>query len=161
MNLEIRKEHEWLQQLVGEWSSEALASMKQGEPPELFKGTENVRSVGGVWIVADGQAEMPGGGTGTMIMTLGFDPRTGRFVGSWVGSMMTHMWLYDGVLDAGGMTLPLEAEGPSMAGDSTLARYKDVIEIRSPDERVMTSHVLGLDGAWRQFMTATYRRKNS
>jgi hypothetical protein len=117
--------------------------------------------VGGVWIVADGQAEMPGGGTGTMIMTLGFDSRTGRFVGSWVGSMMTHMWLYDGVLDAGGMTLPLEAEGPSMAGDGTLARYKDVIEIRSSDERVMTSHVLGEDGAWRQFMTATYRRKNS
>jgi hypothetical protein len=158
MKLEICKEHEWLQQLVGEWSTEALASMKPGEPPEVFKGSESVRSVGGVWIVAEGRGEMPGGGTATMIMTLGSDPRTGRFVGTWIGSMMAHLWLYDGVLDADGRTLPLQAEGPSMAGDGTLGTYKDVIEIRSPDERVMTSHMLGEDGAWRQFMTATYRR---
>ena len=161
MKVEIRKEHEWLQQLVGEWSSEAQASMKPGEPPEVFRGTESVRSVGGVWIVAEGQGQMPGGGSATMIMTVGFDPRTGRFVGSWVGSMMTHMWLYDGVLEADGTVLPLQSQGPSMAGDGRLATYKDVIEIRSPDERLMTSHVLGEDGAWRQFMTVTYRRKTS
>lgn len=153
-----QKEHEWLQQLVGEWTAEMACSMGPGEPPSTFRGREAVRSLGGLWIVAEGQGEMPGGGTAVTLMTLGYDPRRQRFVGTWVGSMMTHMWLYEGVLDAAGKVLPLDCEGPSMAGDGGMARYRDVIEIRGPDERALTSHVLGEDGEWRQFMTAVYRR---
>ena len=36
-----------------------------------------------------------------MIMTLGYDPQKKRFVGTLIGSMMTHLWVYDGALDAG------------------------------------------------------------
>jgi hypothetical protein len=55
--------------------------------------------------------------------------------------------------------LTLNAEGPSMAGDGKMAKYKDVIEVKSDDHRVLTSHVLGDDGNWQHFMTANYRRK--
>ncbi len=54
--------------------------------------------------------------------------------------------------------LTLEAEGPSMAGDGQMATYRDVIELKSDDHRVLTSHVLREDGTWQQFMTAHYRR---
>ena len=63
MKTEPQKEHAWLQQLVGEWTFEVEATMEPGKPPEHFRGTERVRSLGGLWIVAEGEGEMPGGGT--------------------------------------------------------------------------------------------------
>jgi Protein of unknown function (DUF1579) len=159
MNAEPQKEHRWLHKLVGEWTSESEATMEPGKPPERCTGTESVRSLGGLWILAEGQGEMPGGGAATMVMTLGYDPQKTRYVGTWIGSMMTHLWVYDGALDAAERVLTLEAEGPSMAGDGKMAKYRDVIELKSDDHRVLTSHVLGDDGQWHGFMTAHYRRK--
>lgn len=146
-------------ELVGEWTSEADATMEPGKPPEKFKGTESVRSLGGLWILAEGQGEMPGGGAATTMMTLGYDPQKKRYLGTFIGSMMTHLWVYDGALDAGERVLTLETEGPSVAGDGKMAKYRDAIELKSDDHRVLTSHMLGEDGAWHGFMTATYRRK--
>lgn len=159
MHAEPQKEHEWLQKLVGEWTCESECIMGPDQPPMKSKGAESVRSIGGLWTMGEMQAEMPDGSPGTMIMTLGYDPQKGRFVGTFVGSMMTHLWLYEGALDAAGNVLTLDAEGPSMAGDGKMAKYQDAIEIKSADHRVLTSRMLGEDGEWRQFMTAHYRRK--
>ena len=159
MKAEPQKEHEWLQQLVGEWTSEADCAMGPGQPSTKNYGTERVRMVGGLWMVGEGQGEMPDGGTATMIMTLGYDPQQKKYLGTWIGSMMTHMWHYDGEMDASGRILTLSAEGPSMAGDGTMAKYQDIIEIKSKDHRTLSSRVLGPDGTWNHFMTAHYRRK--
>ncbi len=58
-----------------------------------------MRSLGGLWVLCEGRCEMPGGGAGTTVMTLGFDPARGLFVGTFIASMMTHLWLYEGGLD--------------------------------------------------------------
>jgi hypothetical protein len=71
---------------------------------------------------------------------------------------MTHLWVYDGTVDGGGRVLTLNAEGPVMTGNGTMTKYRDVIEFKSDDHRVLTSHMLGDDGQWLQFMTAHYRR---
>ena len=42
---------------------------------------------------------MPDGGPATMIMTLGYDPAKKRFVGTFIGSMMTNLWVYEGELE--------------------------------------------------------------
>jgi hypothetical protein len=156
---EPQEEHRWLEKLLGEWTLEAEATMAPGEPPVKTTGKESVRSLGGLWTVAEGEGEMPGGGTGTSIMTLGYDPQKKRYVGTWVGSMMTHLWVYEGSLDAAERVLTLDCEGPGFSGDGTLAKYRDVIEIKSDDHRVLTSHVQGEDGTWQAFMTAHYRRR--
>src|SRR5262245_15160105 len=153
-----QKEHQWLQKLVGEWTYETEASMGPDKPPEKFKGTESVRSIGGLWMICEGQGEMPGGGTATMIMTLGYDPAKKRFVGTFLGSMMMHLWIYDGELDLAGNKLTLDAEGPSFTGDGKTPKYRDAIELRHDDHRVRTAHVRGDDGQWHRFMTAHYRR---
>ena len=153
---EPQREHEWLRRLVGDWTFEAEAS-EPGKPPQRATGTESVRTLNGLWYVAEGQGEMPGGGPATTIMTLGYDPARERYVGTWIGSMMTHMWIYEGVIADNG-TLELSSEGPSFDGSGRLGRYRDVIEFRSDDHRLLTSHVLGSDGEWQQFMTAHYGR---
>jgi hypothetical protein len=158
MNTEPQNEHKWLQKLVGEWTYESECSMGSDKPPEKFKGSESVRSLGDLWVLCEGRGEMPGGGMATTLMTLGYDPQKQRYVGTWVGSMMTHLWVYDGYLDPEEKVLMLNAEGPSWAEEGKLAKYKDVIEIQSEDHRVLRSHMLGDDGQWHQFMTAHYRR---
>jgi hypothetical protein len=160
MNTAPQKEHQWLQKLVGEWAFEGEATMEPGKPPETFKGTESVRSLGGLWVIAEGQGDMLGSGEpATTIMTLGYDPRTKRYVGTFVASMMAHLWMYDGALDARERALSLDADGPGMAPDAPLAKYRDVIEFESDDHRVLTSQTLGEDGQWHRFMTAHYRRR--
>jgi hypothetical protein len=160
MEAKPQKEHQWLQKLVGEWEFEGEAAMGPGQPPAKFTGTESVRSLGGLWFLGEGQGETPGGGAATTMLMLGYDPQKNRYVGTWIGSMMTHLWVYDGgELDAAERVLTLNAEGPSMAGEGKIAQYKDVIEFKSDDHRVLTSHMLGDDGKWQQFMTANYRRK--
>lgn len=159
MKTEPQNEHQWLQKLVGEWTYETEARMEPGTPPEKSTGTESVRSLGGLWILAEGQGEMPGCGTATTMMTLGYDPQKQRYVGTWIGSMMTYLWVYDGELDAAERVLTLDNEGPAMAGEGKMAKYRDVIEFKSDDHWVMTTHVLGDDSQWHGFMTANYRRK--
>jgi len=159
VKVEPQREHHWLQKLVGEWTYEGEASMKPGAPPEKSSGTETVRSLGGLWILAEGRSQMPDGSPATTVMTLGYDPQKKQYVGTFVGSMMTYLWLYHGALDAAGTMLSLETEGPSMAAEGKMAKYRDVIELKSDDHRVMTSHILGDDGEWVGFMTATYRRR--
>ena len=159
MRAEPQKEHHWLQKLVGEWQMEAEAVMGPGQPNVKTRGSERVRSLGGLWVVCEGEGEMPGGGTGYSIMTLGYDPRAKRYVGTWVGSMMTHMWVYDGSLDAAGRVLTLNAEGPDFAaGGEKNAKYQDIIEMVTDDHRTLTSRTPGPDGKWVQFMQAHYRR---
>jgi hypothetical protein len=72
---------------------------------------------------------------------------------------LTHLWVYDGALDAAERVLTLDAEGPDMAAEGKIAKYRDVIEFKTNDHRVLTSHMRGADGTWHQFMTAHYRRK--
>jgi hypothetical protein len=159
MKSEPQKQHEWLQKLVGEWTYEADCTMGPDQPPEKFKGSESVRSLGGVWVLCEGRGEMPDGGMATTLMTLGYDPQKKRYVGTWIGSMMTHLWVYDGALDAAEKVLTLDTEGPDFAAEGKMAQYKDVIEFKSDDHRVLASHMLGDDGQWHGFMTANYRRK--
>ncbi|MFN2555395.1 MAG: DUF1579 domain-containing protein [Nitriliruptorales bacterium] len=129
------------------------------QSPEEAEGTESVRPLGDLWILAEGQGDVPGGGAAAAIMTLGHHPHKNRYVGTWIGSTMTHLWVCDGSLDAAGRVLTLETEGTHMDAGGQMAQYKDVIEFKSDDHRVLTSHMLGDDGEWHRFMTGNYRRK--
>src|SRR5262245_19277011 len=151
-------EHQWLQKLVGEWTSEMDAVMGPDKPPEKCRGTDSVRSIGGLWVMCEGRGKMPDGGAAITIMSLGYDPEKKRFVGTFIGSMMTHQWVYEGELDPAGKKLTLDTEGPSFGTPGATARYKDVIEFKNDDHRTLTSHMHMPDGTWQQFMEAHYRR---
>lgn len=152
---EPQDQHRWLHRMVGDWRFECEAVMALDQPPTHFTGTERVRSLGGLWVVGEGSGHMPDGRPSASLLTLGYDPDKRRFVGTFLASMMTHLWLYEGVL--AGNVLTLDTEGPDFTGDGK-AKFKDVITLESDDLRVMTSLALGDGGEWRQFMRAEYRR---
>ena len=155
MNAKPEKQHNWLQKFVGDWTFETEA--QPGHP--ATKGTERVRSIGGLWIVAEGQGPMPSGEPATTIMTIGYDTQKKRYVGTFIGSMMTYMWPYDGELDAAERTLTLDSVGPSMDGDGTMVPYQDIFEFKDNNTRVLTARTRGKDGTWQPVMTAVYKRK--
>jgi hypothetical protein len=95
---EPTEEHRWLQRLEGTWDIEGEADMGNGEVSK-WTAVETVRKVGELWVVAESIGEMPGGGPATNLTTLGYDPRTSRFVGTFVSTMMTYLWIYEGKLD--------------------------------------------------------------
>jgi hypothetical protein len=159
MNPEPQAEHKWLERLVGEWTSEGECSMGPDQPPQKFRGTESVRSIGGLWTMGEGGGGMPDGKPSTTIMTLGYDPVQKRFIGTFIGSMMTHMWIYNGTLDAGGKVLTLDTEGPDFSGGPGMVKYQDIIEFVDDDHRILKSQLKDKDGKWSHFMTAHYYRK--
>jgi len=154
-----QQEHEWLQQLAGEWEIESECFMGPDQPPMKGTGTCSTRSLGGLWFLFEGSGEMPGGGMMNSIITIGYDAQKQRYVGSFVASMMTHMWLYEGTVDASGKVLTMDTEGPSFAGDGTMAPYQDMVTIESKDHWILSSQAKTPDGQWFKFMTSHYRRK--
>ncbi|MGA0572032.1 DUF1579 domain-containing protein [Variovorax sp. VNK109] len=160
MKAEATSHHQWLRRLIGEWTFEGEADMGDGQPAVKSRGTETVRALGDVWVICEGQTTMPDdGGTGYMVMTIGYSADKGAYVGNWVGSMMTHQFVYEGQINGCGDALPLMTEGPSFAADGKTVRYCDTITFVNDDERWLTSSVRQEDGSWKQFMKMVYKRR--
>jgi hypothetical protein len=100
----------------------------------------------------------PDGQSMQSLFTLGFDPAKERFVGTFVASCMTHLLPYVGQLDSVRKVLTLDSEGPSFAGDCTMAKYQDIIEITDQDHYLLSSRCQNTDGSWTHFMSAKYLR---
>ncbi|AVA34843.1 uncharacterized protein DUF1579 [Cupriavidus metallidurans] len=164
MKIEATNEHRWLQKLVGRWVGEGEAQMGPEAPPEKWKIPEQVSQVGDVWVQARAEGEFPGCGSAVTIMTLGYDPVRKHFVGTFIGSMMTHMWVYEGDLEADGRTLTLRADGPAFGADGNVvegktAKYRDVVAMVDDDHRTLTSFMQADNGEWMQIVQARYRRE--
>lgn len=122
-------------------------------------GTDTVRAVGDNWVLAETKSTMMGSPF-TGILTLGYDAQKEQFIGTWIDSMGSHLWVYEGTLNDAGDTLTLTTTGPSMEGPDTTARYKEVITIKGPDQRTFSSSIELESGEWVTILTAEYRRKN-
>lgn len=155
------QQHTWLLRMVGSWTFSGSGDMGPDQPPHEFSGVEEVRGLGNLWIVMEGRGAMPDGTPANTLMTLGYDTASGKFVGTWVGSMMTHLFTYEGSLDDAGRVLTLDSVGPSFAPGAmpgTMARYQDIIEQVSENHRILRSRMVHDDGTHTQFMEAHYHR---
>lgn len=153
-----QKEHELLKKFVGEWETTAEAEGPPGQPAMECHGTIKAEMLGGFWVVNEMQADMMGVQF-KGVQTIGYDPKTKKYVGTWVDSMMNHMWKYDGSVDEAGKILTLEAEGPNFMEGGKTAKFRDVYEFKSKDEIATSSLMQGEDGKWITFMTGTAKRK--
>ncbi len=157
MQTPAQKEHDWLHQMIGTWNMESECKMGENDAPIKTKAREVVKSLGGLWTCAEGEMLDTNEGVQS-VMTLGYDPISKAFVGTFVASCMAYLWVYRGQLDSSGATLTLDTEGPSFSGEG-LAKYQDIITIHSKDHRTLESQIQSADGSWTKFMLAHYRRQ--
>ena len=143
-------EHGWLHRLLGDWRYEITCQAPDGTEFRAT-GTERVRPLGGFWVVGEGEGEMPGGTPGRFVMSLGYETGPGRFRGSWIGTMMEAMFVYDGALSEDGRSLVLDSEGPAMSGAGR-ASYRDTVTLTDAGERLVVSAVRLPDGGWQELM---------
>lgn len=145
-------EHRWLHRLIGRWTS--VSELVPGhEDHPVHRGEETCRALGDLWVQSEGDL-----GFGPVQMTLGFDPRVGRFVGTYLCADVAHLWVYDGALAPGEDRLVLSTAGPSFLEEGKVVPYRDELELVSPDERVLRGWLRGPDGAWSQFHQVRFFR---
>lgn len=151
--------HRWLEQLLGDWKTDATATVAPGQEFQC-EGTAKFKSLGGFWAVMQLESQ-PMGQAMHGIMTIGYDPHAKQYVGTWVDSTTSRLWKYEGSLDETGKILTLEADGPNFLApnDPTkTAKFRDIIEVKGNDHLVMTSAVELEPGKWTKFMTMNFRR---
>ena len=150
------KEHAWLRRFEGDWTTEGEIHMHPGQPPMQVTGTDRCRMIGGFWLVCEGRGDQM---NFESRLTLGYDEKIRKYVGTWIDSMTSYLWHYVGTVDAAGRILVLEAEGPSPEDPTKKAKFRDVTEFKSDNHRVFTASRLTADGNWVTFLTINYRRK--
>ncbi|QDU56647.1 DUF1579 domain-containing protein [Aeoliella mucimassa] len=152
------KEHQWLQQFAGEWTTTSKGSIGPDQPPMECSGTIKSRMIGEFWVVNEMKSTIQGDSM-QGLQTIGYDASKKKYVGTWVDSMMNHMWIYEGTVDESGSKLTLEAEGPNFMAPGKLTKFRDAYEFKTPDHIIVTSSMLGEDGKWITFMTGDSVRK--
>lgn len=151
-------EHEWLQRLAGEWEADLELMTAPGQPPLKVKATETTRRIGQLWTLTVAETQPPGMPFARSL-TLGYDTARKKYVGTWVDSNSTHIGRYEGTMDAAGKTLTLIGETPHPYDNVRMVQVREVIEIKSPDEKFVTTSLQGDDGKWLTLVTVNARRK--
>jgi hypothetical protein len=150
-------QHEWLNRFVGEWTVETEAYMAPDQEPVRGKGTESVRSLGGFWVVSEGAGEMMEMKM-NWILTFGYDPAKKVYVGTWIDSMTSQKWEYEGTVEESGKVLSLTTRGFCPV-EQKICNFRSTVEFKSDDVRVLTEKKEMADGTWATAIVSTSTRK--
>ncbi len=158
---EPQMEHQWLKQLMGDWTYEHECVMGPDQPPMKCAGTAKTTALGELWILLEMTGPAPDGSETRSLIQLGYDPKQTKFVGSFIASVMTRLWPYAGTLDESKKVLTLDSEGPSFTDENTLIPYQDIIEVVDDKQFILRSRMQTPDGQWVDFMQGTFQRASS
>lgn len=152
------KDHELLNQFAGDWIAKAETVPMPGQAAFKNEGIETAKMVGGFWLISHGEASMQGTPVNS-VMTIGYDPSARKYVGTFLCSVDSTLWKYDGAMDATGKKLTLETEGPSMVDHTKKTKYRETLELIDKDHKTFTSFMQADDGKWVKVVTVDYQRK--
>lgn len=145
------KEHEWLKGQIGTWDA-AVHCQTMGDS----KGTRTTKAFGPYTIVSEYQGEMMGKPfKGMSFMT--YDPLKKKYVSTWCDDMMPGIFVSEGTADAAGKKLTTTGEGCNM--EYALVGYTHTLEIKSPDEHVMTMYETAKGPSDPNAMKIEYKRR--
>ncbi len=151
------KEHQWLNQFLGDWELKTQIFMEPGKPPVEATMAEKVKSIGGFWVVSDAQGEMMGGPF-QGAMTIGYDTEKKKYVGVWIDSMTSQIWHSEGSVDEAGKSLTLTSRGFCPV-KGKVCNFKETIVFQDATHRTFTSMVQDEKGEWEVAMKGSAVRK--
>ncbi len=101
--------HEALASLAGSWATSTRAWMEPGKPPMQGTGTcEQKMLLGGRYLQQEYTGEMMGSPF-TGINVIGYDNHTKKYVSTWIDSMSTGIYYFEGTASADGKTITQES----------------------------------------------------
>lgn len=131
-------EHAVLKQDVGTWK--ARVSMFAAETPDVSEGREVNRMLGDFWLVSEFKGSIMGmdfAGCGTM----GYDPGSKKYVGSWIDSMTPTAMHTSGTWDAATRTMTVETMGKNPDGSDSKGK---MVTVYSKDGNTRTMTMFGM-----------------
>ena len=151
-------EHKIVMKDVGDWTIKGKMLMPEGF--QEFEAEEKVVAVGGFWTVSHYTSDIFGGLKGST--TLGYDPATGKFVGTWVDSFQPSATHMTGTYDEKTSTMTYDTVGVGMDGKPMPGK----IIVQYTDENSHTFTMMHKDPTGQtdkmvQTMEMTYTRKGS
>lgn len=148
----VTEEHHRILESVGEWTG--VMEMDMGQGPVSYDCSETVAAVGELWVTTKFHCNFMGtdfNGASTM----GFDPETGTYLGTWIDSSNSHLTIQRGRFDGAKNAVVMEYEGPdAMTGKMVPMRTENV---GTKDAYKMTFFQT-IDGKTTQTMTITMKR---
>jgi len=152
------KQHELLKQFEGTWDTVAKFQGRPGEPAMESKGSETATfGMGGFWVTFEYQGDMKGQpftGRGAM----GYDQQKQKYVGTWIDSMKSGMFLSEGTADADGKRFTMIAQGFCDAEGKAIT-MKQVYEFKNKDAWTLHFLAPNPDGKDQEVGTIEYTRK--
>ncbi len=143
---------------VGDWAITGKMLMPEGF--QEFKGEEKIVAVGKFWTVSHYNPDMFGGLKGST--TIGFDPKTKKFIGTWVDSFQPTVTHMKGTYDKKTKTMTHVTTGIGMDGKPM--QGKIVIQYKNKDSHKFTmfhKDPTGQTDKMVKTMEMTYTRKNA
>ena len=151
------EEHEIVMRDVGEWTVKGKMMMPQGM--QDFTAEEKVVAVGKFWTVSHYSSDIFGGLQGSS--TMGFDPKSKKFVGTWVDSFQPAPTKMEGSYDKETKTMTYATMGTGMDGKpmpgKIVVQYKDE---NSHTFTMMHKDPTGQSDEMVKTMEMTYTRKS-
>jgi len=152
------KEHELLKQFVGKWDVTGKFFMDPDQPPLEIKGTDTAKmDMNDFWLLGHFKGDFLGKPfEGRSVM--GYSPTKKKYVGSWVDSMMPHLFVNEGDADEAGKVFTMIGDGFDPATGKP-AKEKWVMQFKDADNHTMTFYTTGADGKERKTGELSYKRK--
>jgi hypothetical protein len=151
-------EHRRLARDEGTWDASVAFYPPGGGDPQTSKGVETNTMLGGLWLLSDFRGEFGGQPFQGRGQT-GYDPKKGKYVGTWVDTMSTRVMTMEGTYDesAGTMTMLSNGEDPA-TGKPTKEKF--VSRYKPDGTRVFTASVKA-EGAsdFVKMMEITYTKR--
>ncbi len=149
--------HQALKHEVGTWDAEQKLFMDADSPPVVSKGVETNEMLGEFWVVGKFESEMSGQPFHGRSQ-VGYDPKTKKFVGTWIDSTTPVLNRLEGTMEGNTLTMYSTGIDPATGKEITMkmvSTYPDA----SHKTFVAYEPIPGQKDQWRKTMEVKYTKR--